>query len=159
MAEEQLQVAAGDRQTVELVFSPRATPQPTAAARRTDEPPPHPLAATRPLPLATWIAGGVSLAGLTAGTVLGVNAMSQRDQLRDSCAPHCSADDVNGVRREAVLANVAFGVGLSAAAVAVVSYVMAPRVRPSAAAARRLSVAAAPDSDGRGGRLTLEASF
>jgi len=161
VAEEQLRVAAGERQTLELVFSPIGAPEPSTATHSADQAPQATPARTaaRPIPLAAWIAGGVSLAGLTAGTVLGVNAMSQRNELRDSCAPHCSTDDVNGVRREAVLANVAFGVGLSAAAVAVVSYVMAPGPRPGAAAAGSLSVAAAPDSDGHGGRVTLGARF
>ncbi|HVY25061.1 MAG TPA: hypothetical protein VHB79_00865 [Polyangiaceae bacterium] len=159
VAEEQLRVAAGDRQTLELVFSPIGAPEPSTEAHRAEQPPPRPPAVARRVPLAAWIAGGVSLAGFAAGSVLGVNTISQRNELRDSCAPHCSSDDVNGVRREAVLANVSFGVGLSAAAVAVISYVMAPGPRPGAADARRLRVAAAPDSDGHGGQVTLGAQF
>jgi hypothetical protein len=145
---------------LELVFSPLAA-QPTASERAAPVPGAEPRVATpaRPIPLTTWIAGGVSLAGLTAGVVLGASAVSQRNDLRASCAPHCSTSDVDQVRREAVLANVAFGVGLSAAALAVVSYVMAPTSRPSAAAARRLSVAAGPDADGHGGRVMLGGQF
>lgn len=161
VAEEQLHVAEGERQVLELVFSPLAAPQPSESQLAAPETraAPHAASRARPIPLTTWIAGGVSLAGLTAGAVLGVSAVSQRNDLREGCAPHCSTSDVDQVRREAVLANVAFGVGVSAAALAVVSYVMSPTPRPGAAAARRLSVAAAPDADGRGGRFTLGGQF
>lgn len=160
LAEEQLQVAEGERQVLELVFSPLAAPPPAPLEPGAGVPAsrPHAAVAARPIPLATWVAGGIALAGFTAGTVLGVSAVSQRNDLRDRCAPHCSTDDVDQVRREAVLANVSFGVGLSAATLAVVSYVMAKRPRPGAAASS-LSLAAAPETVGQGGRLTLGGQF
>jgi hypothetical protein len=53
---------------------------------------------------------------------------------------------------------VAFGVGISGAAVAVVIYVVARR-QPARAGARRLNFSAAPDAQARGAYLALDGQF
>jgi hypothetical protein len=93
----------------------------------------------------------VAFVSLTMGTVLGLRALHERDRLESRCAPACSTDEVDGVRREVVMSNVAFGVGLSAAALAVVSYVLARPASTPVHAQRGWDIAAAPSPDGRGG--------
>jgi hypothetical protein len=149
LAEEQLELREGEQQQLELVFSPLARPAPprdqgAADAAELAAPPGR-------VPAATWVAGGVAMVGLTTGTVLALHALHERERLQDSCAPACSTSEVDGVRRQVVLSNVAFGVGLSAAALAVVSYVLARPASAAGHARRAWDVAAAPSSDGRGG--------
>jgi hypothetical protein len=166
MAEEQLQINERDSQTLELVFSPTraltlggATP-PSAATRA----PQGSADRTRPrVPVATWVSGGVALGSLGAGVALGFSAVNGRDELRRRCAPACAASDVEDVRRRAIFANVAFGVALSAAALAATTYVMGrpsqPQANDAARSAKRLSLSAAPDPQARGGYVSLGASF
>jgi hypothetical protein len=150
LAEEQLQLREGDQQQLELVFSPlelpATPPRPGAADAAEAAGPPQ-----RRVPTATWVAGGVAFVSLTMGTVLGLRALHERDRLESRCAPACSTDEVDGVRREVVMSNVAFGVGLSAAALAVVSYVLARPASTPVHAQRGWDIAAAPSPDGRGG--------
>jgi hypothetical protein len=156
LAEEQLSFNEGDRQLLELVFSPLLGPSGSAADGASGAPPAEPLQ----VPTATWIAGGVALAGLTTGSVLGLHAVQRRDELRETCAPHCATDDVASVRRQVVVANVALGIGLSAAAVAVASYFLARPARASTpGAATGLQLGLEPARDARGGELRLGGRF
>jgi len=125
-AEEQLQLGERETQRLELVFSPEpalkaAQVWPATATTATS---PHDAVASRPRVSAlTWALSGVALAGLGTGTVLGLGAVSRRDELRQQCAPSCAQSDVDAVRRRATFANLSLGVGLCAAALAVTSYV------------------------------------
>jgi len=125
-AEEQVRLSERETQRLELVFSPdpalkaaRVAPAMATAASL-----PHDRVAARPRvsPL-TWALSGVALAGLGTGTVLGLGAVSRRDELRQQCAPSCAQGDVDDVRRRATFSNLSFGIGLCAAALAVTSYV------------------------------------
>lgn len=155
MAEEQLTLAEGERQALELVFSPLGAPISLATSSARESPRAAPL---DPIPTATWISGGVAAAGLTAGAVLGLSAVAQRDELRETCAPHCATAEVDRLRRQVVIANVALGVGLGAAAVAVASYVLAQPPRRSASTAG-LDWTVGPAMDARGGQLALGGRF
>ena len=156
VAEEQLTLHEAEQPRLELVFSPLEMPRAPAVAADDSAPV---AASSRPIPLTTWITGSVALAGVTAGTVLGLHAVSERDDLRQRCAPQCATDDVDAIRREAVLANVSFAVGLSAAALAATSYVIISRSSRPSPGQRQLGVAAAPDPDGRGGYVALGGRF
>jgi hypothetical protein len=161
LAEEQVQLRERESTSLELVFSPLSIPGRLASA-----PVAAPTAArtthTR-VPTTTWVAGGTAIAALSAGAWLGVSAVNQRNDLRRSCAPECTAADVNGVRRRAVWANVAFGVGLAASALAVTSYLMGrhepDEAEPSSKKELRLDVAAAPTVSTPGGYVSLEGTF
>ena len=130
-ADEQLQLVEGESQALELVFSPLVG-APKAASfdpGRATTPLPHqaPRAAASRAGWQvrgwTWAWSGVALAGVGAGAVLGLSAVSQRDDLRERCAPRCPPAEVDAVRRRSVYSNLAFGIGATAAALAVVSYV------------------------------------
>lgn len=138
-AEEQISVTEGETLRLELVFSP--DPPDPRRVRQGGEEQAKPAttaerAGSRTIPLSVWVLGGVAVAGVGAGTVFGLSAVDQRDELRDSCAPDCSADRVDGVRRRALAANLSFGLGAAAAAAAVATYVFLPAAAAPAPAAR-----------------------
>jgi hypothetical protein len=138
-AEEQVSATDGAVIGLELVFSPRPhdmRPLPAAEAScRTRDVPRTAPPAPQPLPKAVWILGGVAVAGAVSGAVLGLTAVSERDSLRESCAPGCSSDRIEGVRRRALVANLSFGIGAAAAAGALAAYVFQPAA-PAARASR-----------------------
>lgn len=63
------------------------------------------------------------------------------------------------MRREVILSNVAFGVGLSAAVLAAASYVLARPSPTPARASQDWHVAATPTNDGRGGAVAWGGRF
>ena len=163
-AEEQIEINEREAQQLELVFSPDPPSiAATGVARSPAASPPGDVGAPRPrVSTLTWTLGGVALAGLAAGTVLGLSTVSRRNELRQQCAPSCDPRDVEDVRRRAIFTNVSLGVGVAAAALAVTSYVLGrPQAQASDTARKptRFSVAAAPDPQARGGYVALGGSF
>lgn len=69
--------------------------------------------------LPAYVVGGLSVAVLATSAFLGLTGRQQLSDLRASCAPACTDDQVNPVRTRLVLSDVALGVGLVGAAVAV----------------------------------------
>ena len=128
-AEEQLSAVEGETLKLELVFSPEL-PDPRQVRPIGEEAPKPSAASDRApasrLPTAVWVLGGVAAAGVASGVVLGLSAVSERNTLRDSCAPRCSTEQVDGVRQRALVANISFGVGAAAAAAAVAAYLFQP---------------------------------
>ena len=107
-----------------------------------------------------------SVLAVSLGVALGLSAVSERNSLRDSCAPHCSTDQIEGVRQRALAANISFGVGAVAAATAVATYLFRPEAAKAGAGAavsasapplKRLSVWGAPAP--AGGYVALQADF
>lgn len=109
-------VVAGERQTLAAELVP--VPASAQAADGSDS----------TVPLASWILGGVAVAGLAAGATLGILGKSKLDELEDRCgqgcvmcqpAQACSEESDRG-RNYYNLANVGFGVAAAAAAAALV---------------------------------------
>ena len=123
--EEQLRLVERESRQLELVFSPLpAALTPTSSTSHpTTDPAPDSAGKVSPrVPGWTWAWGSIALASVGAGAAIGLSAVSQRDQLRERCAPNCTPAEVDSVRRRSVYSNVAFGIGATAAALAVVSY-------------------------------------
>jgi hypothetical protein len=164
-AEEQIEINEREAQQLELVFSPDPPANAATGVARSPAAPPPPgdVGAPRPrVSTLTWTLGGVAVAGLGAGTVLGLSTVSRRNELRQQCAPSCAPGDVEDVRRRAIFTNLSLGVGVAAAALAVTSYVLGrPQAQASDTARKptRFSVAAAPDPQARGGYVALGGSF
>jgi hypothetical protein len=76
--------------------------------------------------IASIVLGGAALVGGALLAYFGATAVSARDSLRTSCAPGCSPSQVDAVRNREIAANVSLGVGLAAAATAVVLLVVRP---------------------------------
>ncbi|HXK18577.1 MAG TPA: hypothetical protein VNG33_12280, partial [Polyangiaceae bacterium] len=127
-AEEQIRLNEAESQRLELVFSPDPPAQPSSSGAWAKVPTAASLPRDTAKPRAqvstlTWALSGVALAGLGTGAVLGLGAVSRRDELLRECAPSCAQGDVDEVRRRAIFANLSLGVGLAAAALAATSYV------------------------------------
>jgi len=77
-------------------------------------PPPHSDPPKPRIPLGTWILGGVGVVAIGGFAVLGLGARSRANELRSTCAPTCASEDVDGLRRRMLFADVALGVGVLA---------------------------------------------
>jgi hypothetical protein len=81
-------------------------------------------------PVIVFVLGGVGVAGVAAFATLGILGKNERDDLRDTCAPSCSEDDVSSVRTKLILADVSLGVGVVSLGVATYFFITAPRQPP-----------------------------
>jgi hypothetical protein len=70
-------------------------------------------------PVAVWILGGIGVAGLATGAILGVKGQLDRRELRSRCAPTCDQSEVDSIEREWMIGGIAAGVGAAALGVAV----------------------------------------
>jgi hypothetical protein len=101
-----------------------------------EDPPPAAAPGERRVPAMTWILGGVALA--SAGVSFGFwrDAVGTGDGLERTCAPGCTDGEVAPVERSLLVSQVAGGVAVGAAALALGWLLFAPR-SPSPAATRR----------------------
>lgn len=81
--------------------------------------------APHPVPVASWVLGGVGVVGIGGFAALWTVGMSEVSSLRESCAPYCSDAAIDDARTPLNVARVSLGVGavalLSAAIVYLVS--------------------------------------
>lgn len=82
----------------------------------------------RPVPLVTYVLGGVGLAALGSFAVFGVLG-----KVEQGCAPNCTADQVGSMRRHYAIADVSLGVAALSLGAATVVYLTRPSVRRAAA--------------------------
>jgi hypothetical protein len=95
---------------------------------------PHPAGPTneeaprlvRPIPVLSYVLGGVAIAGLGTFGVLAIAGKSTQSNLESTCEPHCSSDQVNSLETQFIAADVAAGVGALAAAGAVITFLARP---------------------------------
>lgn len=72
------------------------------------------------IPVSAWVLGGVGVAALGSFAYFGLTGRSKESSLSSSCAPRCSDDDIAGVRRSYLVADVSLGVSVVSLAVATV---------------------------------------
>ena len=123
-------------------------PAPAAAVTEPATPPPSesPASGGGPSPTAaTWIFGGIGVAGLATFAGFAVSARSSFDNLQRTCSPYCAASDVDSIRRQALIADVSLGVGVVALGIAAYTF-LAHRETPAPAATSTLEVR--PRGDG-----------
>jgi hypothetical protein len=80
----------------------------------------------RKVPLASWLLGGVAVAGGGAFAYFWSSGMSRVSDLRESCSPYCTADQIDDARVPLTTARVALGIGIAAAVGAVAVYLLQP---------------------------------
>jgi hypothetical protein len=95
--------------------------------------------------------GATSAIALGVSAWLGLSGRNDLSKLRSTCAPTCSDDSVDPVRRKLVASDIALGVGVVAAAFGVYFVVAPPRSAGSSTPAARIEL--------RGNWLGLHASF
>jgi hypothetical protein len=106
-----------------MAAPPSATSMPAPASLWQPVPAPErPSAASRPIPLAAYILGGVGLASFAGFGYLAIDGTSRLDGMRSGpgmCAPYCKSPDVNSARNEVLAGDILGYVGIAAAGVAV----------------------------------------
>ncbi len=76
----------------------------------------------KPVPVLAYVLGGVSVAGLGVFGAFGVTALTKANDLRSSCPANCPSSQIDTMRRDAFIADVALGVSVVSLAGAVVLY-------------------------------------
>ena len=72
-------------------------------------------AGAQPIPLATWILGGVGVAGLIGFTYFGLSGLSQESDLESqNCEPRCSTDATDDIERTYLFADISLAIGVAA---------------------------------------------
>jgi len=84
-------------------------------------------------PLATYILGGVALAGFAGFAGFRIAGAHDYDTLSKECKPTCSQSSIDAARNKYIYSDIALAVGLAAAAAAVTIYVAAPKEATPAA--------------------------
>ena len=104
------------------------------------------------VPTATYILGGIALAGGVGFAVFGLVGNAQRDRLENECSPNCTDPQVDALHRNLVMADVSLGVGLAALAAGAIVWIAQP---PGTAAPDRPVVSIAPTQTGATFSATL----
>jgi hypothetical protein len=135
--EERVSVAGGDSIVVRLDFAaPTPAPSPAASAGAPaggtspgDWPAPD-QAARPPNRLPAAIAFGFAVAGAGVGATFGAIALGDRSHLDRVCnnkaCPSSAQSDISALSRDALVANIGFGVAIAAAAAGVTLWLVAP---------------------------------
>lgn len=103
----------------------------TLAASAVAAPAPAPKA-ERPIPITTYVFGGVALASLGVGTVFALGGSSKEDDL-ERCRPSCPSDAVNDASTSYAVADILFTAGIVSAIAAVTIFITRPTVGAPAA--------------------------
>jgi hypothetical protein len=92
-------------------------------------PPPPPE--KKPLPLGPIVFGAAGVVAAGVGTVFAIMGAGAESDL-DSCKPHCSADDVNGVSTKYAVADILFAAGAVSLVAAAYMFITRPTSAPPA---------------------------
>jgi hypothetical protein len=100
---------------------------------------------SRPIPVVTYVFAGVSVVAAGTGAYLGLDAVSTYSDREDSCAPNCPDGDVDQLKTQLLLADVAGGIAIVSAGVALYTFLTRPAVTtekpPSSAGSLRIIAA------------------
>jgi hypothetical protein len=84
-----------------------------------------PAEASRPIPLSTWVAGGIGAAAALSFVTFAIWGKTGQNRL-DQCRPNCSEPDVSRVHDHYLIADVSLGVSAAGLAAALLLYVLRP---------------------------------
>ncbi|WP_434047833.1 MULTISPECIES: hypothetical protein [Sorangium] len=147
--------AAGARVVAMVTLSPGDKALPIVVRFPAAAPPPPPRAADAAAPeRQRWplVLVGAGAVALGVGAFLGIKGYIDRGELRDRCAPRCSADEVEAIDVAWKAGAISAGLGLAAAGVGALLYF---QLAPAAPAAPAAGLSFSPD----GAALSLRASF
>jgi hypothetical protein len=89
-------------------------------------PRPAPVEMGRPIPTMTYVFGGLSIAAAASGTAWGLATRSGRAELDRDCAPACSPDRVDTIKRRALFTDLSWGVSALSFVSAATFYIFRP---------------------------------
>jgi hypothetical protein len=127
-ASQRIVLSTGEKnRNVTLGFAPQGTVCGAVKPRSNDTVvvpgPREPTEPRKPVPLLTWILGGVGIAGVAVGSGFYVSGYSQKSDL-DACRPDCASGDVSSMRRTFAFGDAFFAAGIVSLGVATVVYLM-----------------------------------
>ncbi len=109
---ERITILHGEKdRRIELVLVPELPPQALL---------PAPEAAPAGPPIWIYLAGSAGLVGMGSFAYFGVTSTRDFDRAQAECAPHCTDDDTDRIRRKQIIADVSLGVGVAGLVSAVV---------------------------------------
>jgi hypothetical protein len=82
----------------------------------------------RPVPLGTYVLGGVAVAAAVSGGIWGAASLSLRHELEDTCAPACPERRVDELRQRALITDLSWGVSALALVGATTLFVFRPEL-------------------------------
>jgi hypothetical protein len=131
-ARQETDVAEGSKAAVNLV-APAAATEPDTATSTGEAPQTDSETRARPAPAVPWMRwGGFGLAavGIGVGSVTGLMAISSKSSAEKGCVngmcPPATWNDVDAARTSSTISTIAFAAAGAGAALAVVSYLVAP---------------------------------
>lgn len=104
-----------------------------------------------------WILAGVGVAGLATFGTLSTLGLVKRAELRESCFGSCDPAEIDAVRRQFLIADVALGVGLVSLGVSAWLFTSKPSAEPAPKAVSRISLGVSPSRSG--GMAVLSGAF
>lgn len=123
--EEQVVFTEGDKfRMVDVEFaSSRATPDPLttttgAAAPEAEK--------ARPVPVATYVFGGLGIAAALSGGAWGISNVALRSDMEAKCSPNCSDRSIDVLKQRALIADISWGVSIVSLATAATIYFLRP---------------------------------
>jgi hypothetical protein len=119
--------AGGGVSEVRLVAREGEKNRAVAAAFVSSTPPEKPKAESGRFPILPIVLGGTGLLALGGSFYVRLNADSQADHLRSTCAPSCDQSSRDALSDKLVVANVALGVGIGFIALAAADWLFDPR--------------------------------
>jgi hypothetical protein len=122
---EQVFFTEGDRfRVVDVKFTtPRPlteTPSTTSGTTPTDVEP------YRPVPIATYVFGGIGVAAAISGGVWGISNVALRSDMEDQCSPNCTDKSIDVLKQRALIADISWGVSIVSFATAATLYFLRP---------------------------------
>jgi hypothetical protein len=91
----------------------------------------------RPIPMLTYVLGGVGIAALAGSTVFELRGLSKRSDLdSQNCKPYCDKTEVDSAKQSILIGDVALGVGVASLGAAAYFYFTRPVVHTDAPSAR-----------------------
>ncbi len=79
-----------------------------------------------PIPWPVYGLAGVGVAGLGGFVGFGLATRSRESELRASCSPFCTSEQIDSVNQRAMIADISLGVGVAAFALAATVYLLLP---------------------------------
>jgi hypothetical protein len=140
---------------VQLKLADRAPASEPAPAAPIADPSPHEPA--HRLPTLAYVGGGLAVAGVLAGSVTGISAISHRNAARKDCVngdcPPSTWSDLDKAQSMATASTVSFAVGAIGLAVAVTSLLLDPKPE------KKRAFLVSPDVGSQSAKLTVAGTF
>lgn len=122
-------IAEGEKRRTVAMQAPATTAARQPATRPLDQDFGTKPASERPVPILTYVLGGVGIVSLGGFGFFALRGSSTRSDL-DSCKPFCAQDDIDSSKQNYLIGDVFLGVSIVALAGAVILYVTRPE-RPA----------------------------